>query len=49
MSLGCSVGPWPVCMPSWWKPDRAKEVAMQVMWIVLVTLGLALGGILGSR
>jgi DNA-directed RNA polymerase specialized sigma subunit len=29
-SRGCSAGPWPACARSWWNPDRAKEVAMQV-------------------
>ena len=28
-------------------PDRTKEMAMQVLWMVLVTMGLALGGVLG--
>jgi len=42
-----AAAPWPACAPSWWNPDRAKELAIQVMWMVLVTLGLALGGILG--
>ena len=47
MSPGCSAGPWPACALSWCNRDRAKEVAMQVMWMVMVTLALAVAGIVG--
>jgi hypothetical protein len=34
-------------MPSSWNHDPEEAMAMQVVWMVLVTLGLALGGVLG--
>ena len=41
-------GPWPACALSWWNLDLAKEMlTMQAIWMVLVTLGLALSGVLG--
>jgi hypothetical protein len=47
-SRGCSAGPWPACALSWWNLDLANEMlAMQVIWMVMVTLGLALSGVLG--
>ena len=47
-SRGCSAGPWPACALSWWNLDLAKEMlAMQVIGMVMVSLGLALSGVLG--
>ena len=40
-------GPWPACALSWWNLDLKEMLTMQAIWMVLVTLGLALSGVLG--
>jgi hypothetical protein len=46
-SRGCNDGPWPACTPSSSNPDRLKEIAVQVLWMLMITLVLALNGVLG--
>jgi hypothetical protein len=46
-SRGCNDGPWPACTPSSSNPDRLKEIAVQVLWMLTITLVLALSGVLG--